>query len=122
MFIANRIALEQTENFFRVRIRADEPLQARQLKSKLRRAVYTARKDGMRARFLSDEEMLMEGKKHNKGNIDTHLEKQDGEKCNGMPLSNQNKDRGLEVIVLEPHEDWPSLVTGAYLVASIDDL
>ena len=93
MFIANRIALEQTENFFRVRIRADEPLQARQLKSKLRRAVYTARKDGMRARFLSDEEILIEGKKYNKGNIDTHLEKQNGEKRNGMPLSNQNKDR-----------------------------
>ena len=92
MFIANRQAVEQTDHFYRIRIREDEPLQSRQLKSKLRRAVNTARKEGRRAKFLNDEEILIEGRKYDKGNIDQHLDKPGGDDYKGMPLGNKNND------------------------------
>ena len=92
MFISNRYSVEQTEHFYRVRIRADEPLQTRQLKSKFRRAVTTARREGKRAKYLNDEEILIEGKKYNRGNIDKHLDTPGGDRHGGMPSTNQKRD------------------------------
>ena len=74
MFLKNKIALGQTDHYYRVIMRPDEPLEMRRLKGKLRKAVKTARANGKRAMFLSDTEVLIDSVQYNSQNIDQYLE------------------------------------------------
>ena len=72
-FLANRGNVFQTQNYFKVRIRADEPRDTRIAKAKLRKLVRSARMEGRRVWGQKDDEVYIDGSRITKHNVDEFL-------------------------------------------------